>query len=128
MCSDAFAAQKSDDEAIKLFRAAGQYFKRLECKYDGPLQLLQPSPGTLETLSGSFQWDQKAVSTRDPPQQFEIANGNHTMYAHNHPDLQQPSLAGYLVSLLCWLGRVHAKLLHFLMCVLIGISLFRFSL
>jgi hypothetical protein len=60
MCSDAFAAQKNVDEALQLFRAAGQYLKRLECKYDGPLQLLEPSLDTLEQLSGSFKWDKKA--------------------------------------------------------------------
>ena len=61
MCSHSFAARKNGAQLFEM--TAVQYLKRLDCLYDGPLQLLQPSPDTLENLSGTFKWDEKANSS-----------------------------------------------------------------
>ena len=114
-CSDAFAAQKNVDEAFQLFRATGQYLKRLDCLYDGPLQLLQPSPDTLKDLSGSFKWDKKANSPCASRGDFGVRDfGAHRVHEVSPSDVFVQPLAWKSVSQTerCLLGIIQ-NWLHF---------------
>ena len=56
-----------------------EYLQRLDCKYEGPIALLQPSPDTLSELAGAFTWE-KANAKRAAASSQGIDHGaRHTV-------------------------------------------------